>query len=159
MSFNPDLTKQVIVLLFPRKRSREPRPPLYFNDQIVASANDYKNLGIVLDCKSTFAKHTREIIAKARKGIGLIRHLSSHVSIFTLDQMNKMFVRPHLCDVIYHLHPHQQHATTFFSLQYLMRSIDNTQYLTDHVVSGAWKGTDMSKLYKELGWEYLSERR
>ena len=69
MSFDPDPTKQAIELLFSRKRSRGAHPPLFFNDQISASANDHKHLGIVLDCKLTFAKHIREIIAKARKGI------------------------------------------------------------------------------------------
>ena len=43
MSFNPNPTKQAIELLFSRKRSREAHPPLYFNDQIVASANDLKH--------------------------------------------------------------------------------------------------------------------
>ena len=111
MSFKPDPTKQAMELLFSRKIRREAHPPLFFNDQIV-----------VLDCKLTFAKHIREIIAKARKWVGLIRHLSSHASIFTLDQMYHIFVRPHLDyrDVIYHLPPHQQYATTFFNLQYLM---------------------------------------
>ena len=69
MSFSPDPTKQAIELLSSRKRSHEAHPSLFFNDQIVASVNDHKHLGIVLDCKLTFAKYTREIIAKARKGI------------------------------------------------------------------------------------------
>ena len=69
MSFNPAPTKQAIELLFSRRRSREARPPLYFNNQIVTSANDHKHLGIVLDCKLTFAKYIREIIAKARTEI------------------------------------------------------------------------------------------
>ena len=58
------------------------------------------------------------IIAKARKGIGLICHISSQVSIFTLDQMYKMIARPNLdyCDIICHLPPHQQYATTFLNL-------------------------------------------
>ena len=57
MSYNPDPTKQANRVTFLRNRSCEAHPPLYFNDQIVASVNDHKHLGIVLDCKLTFAKH------------------------------------------------------------------------------------------------------
>ena len=77
----------------------------------------------------------------AWKGIGLIRHLSSHVSMFTLEQMYKMFVRPHLdyCDVIYHVPPHQEYASTFFNLKYLMKSVESTQYQAARAVSGLGK--------------------
>ena len=45
-------------------------------------------------------------IAIARKGIGIIKHLSIFTTK-TLDQIYKMCVRPHLhyCDVIYHVPP------------------------------------------------------
>ena len=40
-----------------------------------------------------------------------------------------------------------------------MNSLESTQYLAARVVSGTWKGTNTSKLYEELGWESLSDRR
>ena len=40
-----------------------------------------------------------------------------------------------------------------------MRSIESTQYLAACAVSGAWKGTNISKLYNKLGWEHWFERR
>ena len=126
---------------------------MYFNNSVVIRQEDHKHLGVTLDCKLTFAKHLRETIATARKGIGLIRHLSSYVSINTLDQMYKMFVRPHLdyCDVVYHIPPLQELGTSNFSLNYLMKSIEITQYQAACAVSGAWKGTNSIKLYEELG--------
>ena len=51
---------------------------------------------------------------------------------------------------------------TYLTLPYLtlpMRSIESTQYLAACAVSGAWMGTNISKLYKELDWEHLFERR
>ena len=40
-----------------------------------------------------------------------------------------------------------------------MRSIESTQYQAALAVSGAWKGSNTSKLYEELGWESLTDRR
>ena len=46
--------------------------------------------------------------ANARKSIGIIRHLSSHVPLNTLDELCKMFVRSHLdyCDILYQSFTH-----------------------------------------------------
>ena len=40
-----------------------------------------------------------------------------------------------------------------------MQSIESTQYQAALAVSGAWKGSNTSKLYEELGWESLTDRR
>ena len=74
-------------------------------------------------------------------------------------------MRPHLdyCIIIYHVHVpvitdpfdssiniHAIHAAS-------MQSIESTQYQAALAVSGAWKGSNTSKLYEELGWESLTE--
>ena len=51
-------------------------------------------------------------------------------------------------DVIYHN-----------SLTYWMDLIEKVQYKAAIVVSGYWQGTSRVKLYNELGWESLSDRR
>ena len=40
-----------------------------------------------------------------------------------------------------------------------MEEIERIQYQSALYIAGAWKGTNRSKLYKELGWESLSNRR
>ena len=40
-----------------------------------------------------------------------------------------------------------------------MDALERTQYQAALAVSGAWKGTSRSKIYNELGWEFLDERR
>ena len=40
-----------------------------------------------------------------------------------------------------------------------MQSIESTQYQAALAVSGAWKGSNTSKLYEELSWESLTNRR
>ena len=61
-----------------------------------------------------------------------------------------MYVCPHLDygDLIYH---NQQTD--------MMAKLESIQYQTALIVSNCWKGTSQLRLYKELGWESLSERR
>ena len=40
-----------------------------------------------------------------------------------------------------------------------MKSIENIQIQAATIVAGCWKKTNISKLYKELGWESLADRR
>ena len=94
----------------------------------------------------------------------MIKHLSPYLPLKSRDQIFKMHVRPHLdyCDMIYHI-PMKRRETGDFdttrSLNYLMNSLESTQYRAALAVSGAWKGTSRSKLYDELGWETLDQRR
>ena len=161
MSFNPNPNKQAVEMLFSCKRSEQNHPPLFFNNVLVASASDHKHLGIILDCKLLLTKHISEKVAKARKGIGIIRHLSFHVPLDVLDQLYKLFVRPLLdyCDIIYHVPAITNPFNSSISLKYSMQSIESTQYQAALAVSGAWKGSNTSKLYEELGWESLTDRR
>ena len=40
-----------------------------------------------------------------------------------------------------------------------METVETVQYQAALAVTGAWKGSSRSKLYEELGWESLSDRR
>ena len=44
-------------------------------------------------------------------------------------------------------------------LHSLMESVERIQYQAALAVSGAWKGTSRVKLYEDIGWESLSDRR
>ena len=80
----------------------------------------------------------------------MLRFLSRFVGRKVLDQIYKMFVRPHLDygDIIYH-----------DQVKDSMEIYEAIQYKAGLIVSGSWKGTNRAKLYKELGWESLSDRR
>ena len=161
MSFNPDPTKPAEEIVFSRKLNSHDHPPLYFNNSMVKRVNEHKHLGLTLDSKLTFANHITEKISKARKGVGVIKYLSSYVPVKTLDQIYKMYVRPHLdfCDVIYHIPEIESLFSSSIKLSYWMDQIERVQYQAALAVSGAWQGTNMDKIYEELGWESLSRRR
>ena len=40
-----------------------------------------------------------------------------------------------------------------------METIERIQYHAVRIITGTWKGTSTNKLYEELGWESLSDRR
>ena len=40
-----------------------------------------------------------------------------------------------------------------------MEEIERAQYQAALAITGAWKGSSRLKLYEELGWESLSDRR
>ena len=136
-------------------------PPLYFNGSLVSRTDTHKHLGITFDSKLSFAYHINEKIKTAKKIIFTLRSLSKTLPLKTLDQMYKMFVRPHLDygDIIFHI-PHSDNPyNSSLSLNYLMEKIENVQYQAALAISGCWKGSSRNKLYDFLGWESLSDRR
>ncbi len=150
MVFNPDLTKQAIEVIFSCKDKKPVHPNLTFNGIPISRKPDTKHLGVYLDSRLNFSKHIKEKVLKAMKGISLLKFLSKFVDRNVLSLSYKMYVRPHLDygDVIFH----NQRAD-------LMDIIERVQYKAALIVSGCWQGTSREKLYNELGWESLSDRR
>ena len=150
MKFNPDITKQAIEVIFSAKYNKETHPPLFFNGIPVARENATKHLGLILDDRLTFRKHIHAAITKAKKGLALMKFLSTHVTPCVLDKTYKIYVRPHLDygDVIYH-----------DQLLDMMNSLESVQYQAGLIITSCWQGTNRHKLYQELGWETLSQRR
>ena len=161
MSFNPEPTKQAVEVLFSQKRIDCYHPPLFFNGSMVIKVNAHKHLGLILDSKLTFVNHINDKIKVCKKVIGILRYLSTYLPLKTLDQMYKLFVRPHFDygDVIYHI-PHLSNPfDSFISLNSLMERIEKVQYQAALAITGSWKGSNRNKLYEVLGWETLSDRR
>ena len=161
MEFNPDPTKQATEVLFSCKKVSPNHPQLIFNGTDVVKVNEQKHLGLILQPGLSFEKHLNEKIIKAKKNIGLLKHLSNFLPLQTLDQMYKTLVRSHLdyCDVIYHIPPIMHQAPLGMILNSLMEKVEKIQYQAALAITGAWQGSSRSKMYDELGWETLSDRR
>ena len=160
MSFNPDPNKPPIEIVFSTKTKPLVHKPLTFNGIEVKSEKEHKHLGLILDKKLSVSSHVGPKIKKANKGIGAIKFMSKYVSRTFLEQVYKTNVRPHLeyYDIIFHQPPPEGHLTTT-KLSVLMGKIESVQIQAAYAVSGAWKGTSTTKVYEELGWEWLSQRR
>ena len=161
MEFNPDPSKQVNEVLFSQKTSSPDHPPLMFNGVPVTEKDDQNHLGLILDPKLSFSKHLHEKMTKAKKIIGIIKYLSKYLPIKTLNQMYKALVRLHLdyCGIIYHEPAVINQAPLGLSLTTLMEKVERIQHQAALAVTDTWQGSSRSKLYDELGWETLSDRR
>ena len=161
MSFNPEPSKQAVEILFSQKKIKPAHPPLFFHGLIVNKVNHHKHLGLIIDSKLTFSNRIIEQINKSRKLLGILKLLSSYLPLHSLNQIYKMYIRPRLdyCDVIYHILPLSNGYFSSVTLHTLMESIERIQYQAALLITGTWKGTSKNKLYNELGWESLTDRR
>ena len=133
-----------------------------FNGTVVAKMNEQKHLGLTFDSTLSFKKHLNEKIIMAKTynlELIIIKHLSIYLPSKTLDQMYKALVRSHLdyCDIMYHIP--SVHTQFGMTLTDLMDKAERIQYQAALTITGAWQGSSRSKLYEELRWESLSERR
>ena len=148
--FNPDITKQAQEVTFSRKNTKIDHLIVYFNETPVAHTTCQKHLGIHLDEKLNFNHHLKAKIAKANKGIGLIRKSAHVLPRSSLLTIYKLFLRPHLDygDIIYS----QPNNENFCNL------IEKVQCNAALTKTGAIKGTSRLKIYNELGIESLKLR-
>ena len=65
------------------------------------------------------------------------------------------------CPYKTYVRPHFDYGEVIFHNQRmdLMDLIERVQYKTALIVSWCWQGTSRERLYEELGWESLSDRR
>ena len=128
---------------------------------MVAKVSGQKHLGFILDSRLSFEKHLNENIMKAKENVGILKYLSNVLPLKSLDQMYKALVRSHLdyCDVIYHIPPLLHQAPLGVTLNSFMEKVERVQYQAALAITGAWNGSSQIKLYEELGWESLSDRR
>ena len=161
MAFNPDPNKQANEMLFSCKKKTVEHPQLIFNGSPVSRVKEHKHLGLTLTPSLSFEKHLIEKEKKSKKNIGIIKHLNKFLPLKTLIRMYKALARSHVdyCDLIYHIPPTLHAPPLGTTLHDHMESIEKTQYQAALAVTGAWQGTSRIKIYEQLGWESLSDRR
>ena len=99
----------------------------------------------------SFEKHLETVLCKINKTIGLIRKLQNLLPRTALITLYKAFVRPHLDygDIIYD----QAHNASFH------QKLESLQYNACLAITGAIRGSSREKIYQELGFESLQQRR
>ena len=149
----------LIVFGFLRRKKFNNVSVLSYNNMILSFQRDmiyYK----IYDSHVSFASHIDEKLKEAPKGLGIIKTLSCYLSVKTLDQIYRMYVQPHLdfCDAIYHLPCITNPFDSSINLKYLMNTLERIQYHCALTITGAWQGTNLDKIYDQLGWESLTDR-
>ena len=130
MQFNANKSEEVV---FSCKKVKPCDPQALLDNDKIGRKSQHKHLGIQLDSELDFQSHISEAIGNARRGIGMIRYLSRYVSRNVLDQVYKLYVRPHLDygDIIYHKYDPEM------CLSFTQR-LEQTQYYAALAVIGAW---------------------
>ena len=80
MQFNPDKNMQAIQVIFSLRKSKPIHPPLIFNGSEVVTLAEHKHLSFFFYSRLSFLRHIKEIIMKARRGVGIILFISKYVS-------------------------------------------------------------------------------
>ena len=101
--------------------------------------------------KLTFNDHITSKLATVNKLISTLRKLYHYVPQDPLVTIYKSFIRPHLdyADVVFD----KPSNATFFS------RIESPQYNAALAIRGTIRDTSKEKLYQELGFETMNERR
>ena len=130
--FNPDPRKQATEALFSLMKSTPNH--LIFNGIVVDRVKE--SLGLILDSSPSFEKHLNEKIIKAKKNVGILKHLSKFLPLKTLDQMYKALVSSHLdyCDIIYHIPSHTNQQPLGVTLHPMMEKVERIQYSTKQLL-------------------------
>ena len=148
MSFTSDPHKQAFELVLSTKRHEIDHPMIFFDDIPVEKVDEHIHLGVILDRKLSLSDHVDAAIYKARRGVGLLKHLSRYLPRHTLNELYKLLVRlfPDYGDVIYHIPIKVCEFSQNTITPRLMGKLESVQYSAALVVTGTWWGTSRDKL-------------
>ena len=147
VDFNPSKTVQMIIT---KKANQNDHPPIYMNNIEIQKVQSHKHLGVILNEKTNWNEHIREIKSKAYKRINLMRKLKFKLNRKVLTTIYLTFIRPTLeyADIVWQNIP-----------LYLQDELEQIQLEAARIITGAIKLTSRELLYKETGLVTLSERR
>ena len=145
VSFNPGKTKQMI---FSNKMLSN-SPPVLFNSIVVEQVYEHKHLGIWLTPTLCWSRHVQHICMKANSKLAVLRSVK-YLSRPVLDILYKLQIRS-VIDygiIIFYKTLKQSDITR----------LNQIQYCSARVVTGALPYTSRVKLDLDLGWEDLNSR-
>ena len=150
MSVNPDSSKQAQEVIFSSRIKKPSHPNLIFNNNKVIQTPYQKHLAMIIDDKLNFGEHLK-YIANNYCSIGLLRKIQNLLPRRSLVTIYKSFIRPHIDygGVIFD----QTYNKTFH------QKLENIQYNASLAITGATRGNSKEKLYQELSFESLQDRR
>ena len=145
VTFNPSKTKDVIF----SKKNLFNSLPIIFNSIIVDRVTEHRHLGIWLSSSLDRQKQVKEVCLKANAKLAVLRSVKC-LQRSTLDLLYKLTVRS-IIDYGLTIYFNQLNQTELFRLNQL-------QYRTAKLCTGALHYTSQTRLEADLGWESLSTR-
>ena len=143
-------TKKTETMIISRKSNKPYHPDLVMNNSKLHSVTEHKHLGLILSNDGSWHKHIDMIVKKAFHRLNIIRRFKFILNRQTLEKLYFSYVRPILeyADVIW------DNSTLL-----LIHKIETVQIEAARIVTGGTKLTSIDLLYKETGWQRLTERR
>ena len=147
VTMNPVKSRNVI---FSLKRNKQVHPPLFLSSNIVKDVESHTHLGLTLQSSMSWRKHIVRVFEKASKRLNMLKFVRFKVDRSILTSLYKSLIRPLM-----------EYGDVIWNNCYDCDSalLDGVQYEAARLVTGAIKGTSSARLYKELAWESLSNRR
>jgi hypothetical protein len=147
VTINPTKT---VVMLFSKKRHPPLLPHLVLDGNQLQVVTMHKHLGIVLTQSLNWSEHINSVASKCSRLLSIFKRYKYRWSRLALETCYKSFVRPILeyGSIIY------DSCTIGQSKQ-----IESLQSEAARLVTGTKKGTSITSIIQELGWESLQSRR
>ena len=147
MLFNPDKSE---IVNFTRKRKTEREIEVTMDNTLVTQVFSHKHLGVILQSDGKWAVQTEELIKRTSRRLDILNSVRNLLDRSSLEKLYKTYIRPILeyGDVVWS----NINRGEVYELEKL-------QLKAARIVCGAKKGTSHNRLYEELGWETLEERR
>ena len=143
-------TEKSTVLLISRKLNPTPLLPVKIGRSVLTQTVNHRHLGLTLGSRFHWSEHIEGILNKSTKRLNMLQSLKNKLPRFSLETLYLSYIRPLLeyADIIW-----------CNSSTNLLNSIENIQIRAAQIVTGAKRRTSHESLYKEIGWESLSQRR
>ena len=147
VDFNPNKTKSLVIS---SKREQENHPQLFMDQIPIQEVTSHGHLGLIFNCRGSWTTHIDTMCDKAWKRVCILRKLKFILDRKSLQSIYFTFIRPLLeyADIVWN------NCTINEEEQ-----IEKIQLEAARIVTGTTKLISLSNLYKEIGWEKLSERR
>ena len=95
MNFNLDPNEQAQEIIFSRKKTASLHPVVQLDNGPVKSTQIHKHLGMMPDSNLMYEHHTKSVLNKVNKKIGLLRKFKLILARHSLIKI-KTFIGPHL---------------------------------------------------------------
>ena len=137
-------------MLISRKTTSPNHPSIKFQGHSLENVTQHKHLGITLRSDLRWSDHISEITIKANKMINIMKSLKFILDRNTLETIYISFIRP----ILEYGSPVWSGCTASDE-----EKLEHVQLSAARIVTGAMQGTSNAKLYEEIGWLSLAERR
>ena len=120
------------------------------NNVLVKNVTEHKHLGVTFSQTGKWHSHIASIVKRAWQRIGILRTLKFHLNRSCLEKLYITFIRPLLeySDVLW------DNCTAEQS-----NELESIQTEAARIVTDATKLCNIAKLYNDLKWDTLSNRR